>query len=386
MMKEPLLSVIVPVYNTAPYLERCLNSIINQTYKNLEIILVDDGSTDNSGRMCDVFTQKDSRVKVVHKENGGQNSARMAGLEKSIADYITFVDSDDFVEPEMYEVYMDFAVKYDVDVVGGGEIRDYGTHSVLEPECITPGLYRDERIITLRRNLIDAEHFFKYNISAHLIDKIYKRDLIKKWLSRVPYEIKIAEDAAVVYTLLCDAKSVYVSGKNYYHYCIRPDSIMGMKPLGKADSCYKMFDYLKDSLVELGVWQDFEKQYCLFRIYNLLLRNPYETLRYDNGFLWPLGKINRSDSVLLYGAGKFGSVLKPYLEENGFEVVAWVDNSSSRAECIKWEQARTLLFDKVIVSSLIYESTQSILQVLKNDGVPAEKIRFVRAENILKTE
>ncbi len=103
-MGNPLISIIVPVYKTEPYLERCVNSIRNQTYQNLEIILVDDGSPDRCGEMCDALAKEDSRIRVIHKENGGLSSARNAGLDAMTGEYVGFVDSDDWIDPEMYEV------------------------------------------------------------------------------------------------------------------------------------------------------------------------------------------------------------------------------------------------------------------------------------------
>lgn len=102
MSRNPLISIIVPIYNVEKYLNKCIDSIINQEYKNLEIILVDDGSPDNCGRICDEYKGKDSRIKVIHKKNGGLSSARNAGLDIATGDYIGFVDSDDYIEPSMY--------------------------------------------------------------------------------------------------------------------------------------------------------------------------------------------------------------------------------------------------------------------------------------------
>ncbi len=109
-MKNDLISVIVPVYNVEKYMERCVDSILRQTYTNIEIILVDDGSTDASSRLCDEYAARDGRIKVVHKENGGLSDARDAGLAVAEGDYIGYVDSDDWIEPDMYELmHMDCA-------------------------------------------------------------------------------------------------------------------------------------------------------------------------------------------------------------------------------------------------------------------------------------
>ena len=116
MENRPLISVIVPVYNMQDYLETCMNSILGQTYENLEIILVNDGSKDSSPQMCDAFAEKDSRIKVIHKENGGLSSARNAGLDVATGDYIGFVDSDDSIRPNFFELLYDNLVKTDADV------------------------------------------------------------------------------------------------------------------------------------------------------------------------------------------------------------------------------------------------------------------------------
>ena len=113
-MNEPLVSVIVPVYKVEDYLDKCVESIVKQTYKNLEIILVDDGSPDNCPSMCDSWAQKDSRIKVIHKENGGVSSARNSALDTAAGDYICFVDSDDFIEPN--------AVGYMLENIGDADV------------------------------------------------------------------------------------------------------------------------------------------------------------------------------------------------------------------------------------------------------------------------
>ena len=115
-MEENLITVIVPVYNVEKYLEKCVNSILHQTYKNLEIILVDDGSTDNSGKICDEFKEKDKRIKVIHKLNEGQSVARNIGIDLAKGKYIGFVDSDDFIQEDMYEVLYNLCKKYDSEI------------------------------------------------------------------------------------------------------------------------------------------------------------------------------------------------------------------------------------------------------------------------------
>ena len=119
-MDRAKISVIVPVYNVETYQARCVDSILNQSYANLEVILVDDGSKDASGSICDKYAEKDNRIRVIHKENGGLSSARNAGLDVACGEYITFVDSDDWIEPLAYGWMMEAMVRYDVKMVCAG--------------------------------------------------------------------------------------------------------------------------------------------------------------------------------------------------------------------------------------------------------------------------
>lgn len=127
-MDNPLLSVIIPVYNVEKYLDECVMSVINQTYKNIEVILVDDGSPDRSGWMCDEWAKKDVRVKVVHKQNEGLGFARNSGMKVASGEYVTFIDSDDFIAPDMYGVMIKEAVKNDCDIVYSGGFNKYLTN------------------------------------------------------------------------------------------------------------------------------------------------------------------------------------------------------------------------------------------------------------------
>ena len=128
-MNEPLVSVIVPVYKVGKYLDKCVESIVGQTYKNLEIILVDDGSPDNCPAMCDKRAERDSRIKVIHKQNGGVSSARNVGIDAAQGEFIGFVDSDDWLEPDMYDCIVKNALEYNADISRCGYFVDWSDHT-----------------------------------------------------------------------------------------------------------------------------------------------------------------------------------------------------------------------------------------------------------------
>lgn len=172
---QPLISVIVPVYNVEEYLPKCLDSIINQTYKNIEIIIVNDGSTDKSGIICDEYANKDIRIKVIHKENGGLSDARNRGIDIANGDYIGFVDSDDYIAEDMYEYLYDFAVENDLDVAMCSSCDVY-KDKIIRPKNFKSIILEDkEKII---ENIFVNQHggsgigvcnkLFKYNVIKNI--------------------------------------------------------------------------------------------------------------------------------------------------------------------------------------------------------------------------
>lgn len=184
MMENPLISVIVPVYNVEKYLERCVNSIINQTYQNLEIILVDDGSPDNCGAICDEYAKKDSRIKVIHKENGGLSSARNAGLDIATGEYITFVDSDDYISIDIFDKCFQLSNVQDFDIlIFGMSVLDNNSKLLFkdEYENKTYSFFQTIYDITLPLKTSACNKLFKKSIVANFrfpVNIIHGEDLI----------------------------------------------------------------------------------------------------------------------------------------------------------------------------------------------------------------
>lgn len=216
MEKKPLISVIVPVYNVEEYLPRCVDSILAQTYENLEIILVDDGTKDNAGLICDQYAQKDARIKVIHKTNGGLSSARNAGIDIAQGDYLAFVDSDDWIEPDAYEVMLTAARKYDVKLVCAGRYDMDGEQG----EKIT-GLCPEKEEVISGAELV--RRMFTWNhIDSAAWDKLYHRDLFRE----IRYPVgRVCEDVPTTYKIALDAGNVAMYPKPIYNYFHRPGSI-----------------------------------------------------------------------------------------------------------------------------------------------------------------
>jgi glycosyltransferase involved in cell wall biosynthesis len=211
------ISIIVPVYNVEGYLRKCVNSILNQTIKNIEVILVNDGSKDNSGDICDEYKKKDSRVVVIHKENGGLSSARNAGLEIATGELIGFIDSDDWIEPDYFQILYEGLIKNNADI-SVMKLRYVTNHEKIEFNT-----EKKEEWVELTRHKA-IESFFSNNfIENSACNKLYRSNLFEG--IRYP-EGMLMEDKATTYKLIHKANLVVVNLSKKYHYYLRNDSIM----------------------------------------------------------------------------------------------------------------------------------------------------------------
>ena len=244
MEQKPLISVIVPVYNVAAYLPRCIDSILAQTYANLEILLVDDGSTDDSGFICDEYAKKDTRIRVLHKENGGLSSARNAGLDAAAGQYIGFVDSDDWIEPEMYSQMLALMEKNDAQMVCAGR---YDVDS--ETGEKTVGLCPDREELVSGETLA-GRIFLWDHCDSSACDKLCRRELFDG--IRYP-EGKTSEDIPVTYRLALKAQRVVLCDKPFYNYFHRSGSIS--KGAGITE---KTFHYSQHTA---GILEDIRKNH-----------------------------------------------------------------------------------------------------------------------------
>jgi len=214
---ESLISIIVPIYKVEKYLNRCIKSILNQTYKNIEIILVDDGSPDNCGKICDRYANEDKRIKVIHKKNGGLSDARNAGLEICTGEYISFIDSDDWVEKNYIEVLYNLIKlkNSDIAICNYIEIFDEKIKSLTEIEEI----YTYSNIDSLYQLM--GKNGVNFTVAW---GKLYKKTLFEN--IRFPVG-KIHEDEYTTYKLLYISKKVSYTTKKLYYYLKRKDSITG---------------------------------------------------------------------------------------------------------------------------------------------------------------
>ena len=244
-MDMPLISVVVPVYKVEKYLDRCVQSIVDQTWSNQEIILVDDGSPDNCGAMCDAWAEKDSRIKVIHKKNGGLSDARNAGMAIASGTYMGFVDSDDYISPDMYQLLYDRMIADDADITACGVemIFEDGTSPrslTSSGSCVLNNAEAMEAVI--------RESWLKQPVWY----KLYKTELVRD----IPFPVgKYHEDVFWTWQAVAQAEKVSVFEKPCYCYVQRSGSIMAerytLRRLDAVEAKAARHVYLKKNYPEL---------------------------------------------------------------------------------------------------------------------------------------
>lgn len=265
LFKQPLISVIIPVYNVEKYLKSCLDSVVSQTYKNLEIILVDDGSVDNSGKICDEYAEKDKRITVIHKENGGLSDARNVGIEKAQGSYITFVDSDDFIEKNFIKILVNIAINKKVHFVIGNykkfvkdsRNKDRNAKYEVNENSITVFSPRE----TMLRML------YQKQLSMYAHGKLYDRKLFTA--VRFP-KGKLFEDVPTIWSIVKQVDKVaYVNYKLYFYRQRNGSIVNNTYSHRKMDQVYFSKEILEevkndDELYKAAISKYF---FCLADIY-----------------------------------------------------------------------------------------------------------------------
>lgn len=257
------ISVIVPVYNVEDLLPRCVDSILKQTKKNMEIILVDDGATDSSGAICDDYAQKEEQIRVIHKPNGGLTSAWKAGAAAAKGVYLGFVDSDDWIDEDMYERMWESAIKYDSDIVVCGLVFDYEDASMEKRREISgfeKEFYHRQALEKLYPALINDGRFFGRMLQPARVTKLYRRELVEKNMPLCKEEVTVGEDMQLTLPALLDAKSMSVVKAFYpYHYWFNQKSMTGKYDPNYLDKIKVMEKRLKEISREKGIY-DFAPQ------------------------------------------------------------------------------------------------------------------------------
>jgi len=388
------ISVIVPVYNISSYLCRCVDSLLGQSYANLEIILVDDGSTDDCPKICDEYKRRDSRIKVLHKENGGLVSARKAGLHAATGRYVGYVDGDDWTEPDMYGLMYQRMLEQEVDVVMCGRYEDTGTVRRAVYHGIPEGRYDKEGLMeSVYPRMIVNKEFFEWGIFPGVWDKLFRRECLEEFQFAVDERLTMGEDAACTYPCLLNAGSIYILHDCLYHYRQSAGSMVR-----RCDSTgveRKRFRALYQSVLEsLDRYKNIYDLRQQWREYMLFLMVPRADVLYRDmekmDYLFPFPNVKRGSDIIIYGMGLYGQRLYRFVRATGFcNIVVAVDRNfielqKQGLEVASPDDIEKYEYDFIVIASSFAKARSSIYHDL-TDKYSASKI-YMMDEDLVKSE
>lgn len=382
-MDLDLLSVVVPVYNSEKYIERCIESILAQTYSNLEIILVDDGSTDLSGKICNDYAEKNENILVIHQPNAGVTKARLTGARRSKGKYITFIDSDDWIEDCFYERMLEDNEDY--DLVISGIYRFFDEKNCLKELSFRSGIYCKEEIMNeVITCMMWDFHKNMWALDPSLCTKIFKKQILIHELEKT---IKVGshygDDSMVLYPMMFHIEKLKVVNEAFYYHRQRKKGEFPYYIKDKLflEKLHLVYMYLKNEFRKAGYLDVMNRQLDFFYFKSVKLKER------SYGFPWywpfpvfPFGDVEKESRVILYGAGEFGI---RYMEQNEkyrfCNIICWVDQNHEKfrndtKEILSPDIIKEKEFDYVVVAIENYHIAMEIRSYLLELCVPEKKI------------
>lgn len=377
-MCDEKISIVIPIYNTEQYLDKCVDSVLNQTYKNLEVILVDDGSTDDSGKICDYYAAKDERVVIIHQRNQGNNVARKNGVKIANGDYVGFVDSDDWIEPDMYQCMVDNIKKNNADIVSVGFYLEYSNKTEIYNDEIDSNLYKIGKDTNkfIESVLLGNTKSRLYSIQWNLVTKLFKRNVISVSQEKVN-GVFYGEDMAVTFESYYLAESISVINKPYYHYRQCNHSITHKKDVMLLSKLNEMYAYMKKLFESKNagclIQQELDR-YFIRTINDVMPKVTGSEEIYNIKYLLPYK--DKGKKIVLYGAGRIGKDFYKQVINAGMTCY-WTDSNWKKIDnscIISVEEALKKEFDKIVIAIKNEKIVQNVCNELKNKGVPESKI------------
>lgn len=381
------LSIVVPIYNTELYLNACLQSIMDQTCPNMEILLIDDGSTDGSGKICKDFAERDSRVVYIRQENKGLIGARRTGAEHATGQFLMFVDSDDWIDRGMAEFLLQQIE--DADMATTGVHYETGPGMVVEYlDQYSEGEYGGANKESLLKTMLyDMDSDTLQRLTPWIWNKLYRTEIVRQVYRKLDADNNFAEDAAFLYNYLIISGAVKIYHQCFYHYRYREDSMFhGGNPqmLSDINKAY------------LALLPGFEKHQLRDSLLSQLQRWVSVTaVMAVNGGMGFTSQIHipefmldtdglKGKRIVLYGAGKAGQDYYRQLTKMGYEIVLWVDSNDSPIENVKKPCAiLNTEYDLILISVSRPEYVESIKRSLNDISIGEEKLVWKKPVRVM---
>ena len=382
-LSQDIISIIIPIYNVEEYLGQCIESVRNQSYYNLEIILVDDGSTDQSGEICNRYARKDPRIKVIHKKNSGPTETRRIGINSATGKYIGFVDADDFIDIEVYQKIYNIAEEYQAEMVHFGYYTD-DTNSVQG----TSTKIIHHKNIQKRESLL-SQLFSLYpdsEICPALWSNMFKREFIVNHYGKVPDSQTYGEDLIVMCHCLIHVQNYVSVPEGFYHYRIREDSLSKENSENRLMEYYSLYSLLKSILIREGYTEYYinivKKRFSLLSIQLLSELNNFFIPKYKYFDIERL----KGKRIILYGAGKVGiDYYHQICKYQNCKLILWLDQKEFYFEYATVQDVKKVKFqsyDIVLIAVYKKDVAEKIRKQLIDLGIDKKTILWSKPVGI----
>ena len=387
---NPKLSIIVPMYNAENTVSECIESILNQEFREYELILVDDGSTDNTLNICKMYAEKDQRIIIVPLEkNMGLINARKTGVEIAKAEYIGFVDSDDWIERDMYSNLINIQEKFDCDLISSGIYRDYieEKYTTELVDNFQEGMYSNIPRDIYGTMLYDDKNK-TFGIFCTLVNKLYRKNILQDVYKNIDTRVFYGEDCLTLFSYIMKISSLYILKKSYYHYNIRKTSMCGTADERLNTNTYYLYKGLEKEFINKK-----EYKYILLRqLKKYILGIELHTL--DK--LYSLGTYKysyenlKNKKVVIYGAGNSSESLYNYLtKECKCDITGWVDkypegkDMKVMHEILAVNSILNIQYDYIVIAVLKKELADSIRkELIELYNIDSKKILWNKVEYV----
>lgn len=382
-MTEPLVSIIVPIFNVEEYVSECVESIIKQSYRNVQIILVDDGSTDKSGEICEKYALQDIRIEVIHQKNMGLVSARKSGLQKAIGKYIGFVDGDDYIKPNMYGELIKEIERHDADFVHSGIIRN-GEKIIDYKGEVIKFKNRSEREDFVKRMVL----YPPYYVSPSIWSKLFKAEFIKKCYNKVPINCQYGEDLFNLCICIENCKKFVLLEEAYYCYRYREESITNKLDLNSFIHIFQYYVNICNAVAGYECFDELEK----FLAEDVRNRIQYRLKAYANQSFqmtqYYCGEPEKlqGKKIVIYGMGAVGKDYYTQISRyTNCNIVAWVDTHPEKYDYPYIDLYGVEILDKVEFDILVIavkerKLAEEIGRQLVSKGIKKQKILWSKPE------
>lgn len=379
---DPMVSIIIPIYNAKKHLETCLDSVLRQTWKKLEVILIDDGSTDGSAGVCDEYALSDKRIRVTHQENMGAAIARKNGVLQAFGKYICFADADDWLQEGMVKSLVENIE--DGDLITSGCYQENQLGVFLErKDSFDEGSYdTEERKKYFINNMVVFENRFEDGVLPFLWNKMYRADILKDVIKEVDTSIVYAEDRDLVFRYILRAKKIKVMHRSFYYYQYNNESIMRKPNLNFMEDLNRLYLSLLPTFEAHPLKESLIHQLQLFivsRIYQIPRFMGFSPDTQMRGYVPPFSDLECGSRVILYGAGRVGVDYYRHIYRWGLlKLVLWVDKAGLEHNkpypVVSPEKIDDCEYDYIIIAVKQKGLADEIKKELAERGIINEKI------------